>query len=41
MDDFNRQKIVFSRISGDTPSFAMDEKNCSQMIQGILLQEII
>ena len=26
MDDFNRQKIVFSRISGDTPSFAMDEK---------------
>ena len=26
LDDFNRQKIVFSRISGDTPSFAMDEK---------------
>jgi hypothetical protein len=23
-DDFNRQKIVFSRISGDTPSFALD-----------------
>lgn len=28
MDDFNRQKIVFSRISGDEPCFALDEKNC-------------
>lgn len=24
MDDFNRLKIVFSRISGDEPSFALD-----------------
>ena len=28
MDDFNRQKIVFSRISGDTPCFALDNKKC-------------
>ena len=27
-DDFNRQKIVFSRISGDTPCFALDNKKC-------------
>lgn len=25
MDDFNSQKIVFSRIIGDEPSFALDE----------------
>jgi len=24
LDDFNRLKIVFSRISGDEPSFALD-----------------
>lgn len=28
MDDFNKHKIVFSRISGDTPCFAIDKQNC-------------
>ncbi|HHF7055922.1 TaqI-like C-terminal specificity domain-containing protein [Streptococcus mutans] len=26
MDDFNKQKIVFSRISGNEPCFALDDK---------------
>lgn len=25
-DDFNHQKLVFSRISGDTPAFAIDKE---------------
>lgn len=28
MDDFNKPKIVFSRISGDTPCFALDNNRC-------------
>ena len=27
-DDFNKPKIVFSRISGDTPCFALDNNRC-------------
>lgn len=28
MDDFNKQKIVFSRISGNEPCFALDNDGC-------------
>ncbi|CAD5896783.1 Type IIS restriction/modification enzyme (fragment) [Carnobacterium maltaromaticum] len=27
MDDFSKQKIIFSRISGDSPCFALDKNS--------------